>query len=769
MVHRASALAAFAAFGLALYRLDALLLPTTEGAPWQVLVLIAAAAGILLTLAGLAGRASGITLLVINLAVALAYAVRIMTSSVTAVVFPNADGRTEIVGTLERTADLLRYGVSPVIPIPGLTALLAVVVWLLAALGVWALWRGRPLLAIIPPLVLHIQFATLDIEPAPWWGTTAFIAVAGAGLLAVATDERTRQAERMRPRVGWTSSPPFPLSAGGIAAFLLPIVAALATTSVAGGAVPTQGLATWRAAGGLGGDFYGSVSYNPFTDIRQRLVNETEAPVLTARLTGDVPNDRVYWRLLTLDSFDGSQFFADGLTPIDDGLELEGHRFAGRQQALVQDIAVAALRMEWLPSVYAPVAVEGNDDLVANLVAAGEGSLHIDGGFTYRGMQYRLTSLVPDPDLNTLARNQRGELSPTFAAAAAAEDLELPSSAPISVRPAPPNAAGYLGLPDTVAPEVRDLAVELTEGLETNYERGLALEAFLRDPDAGFAYTTDIDPGHAASELAAWLTDPASPNYRTGYCEQYATSLAVLARLAGVPSRVVLGFTPGELVGSGTDAIVVVRDSNAHAWVELWIPTLGWVRFDPTPRADGVNPATVESLPFDVSEYLAPIPAGSVIPPALPPEFPTGDGTIDDPGGNIGAARIPLWFFAATAGLLVLLVSVVPAWKLARRRRRLRHAADGDVAAAWDEIVDRLTDLGDGPLWSDTPLEFAAGRTGLATLAEAYNRSVYGAMPASVTEPWDRTVRAVTAGYPVVRRAASWWHPGSLAARRNQR
>ena len=67
--------------------------------------------------------------------------------------------------------------------------------------------------------------------------------------------------------------------------------------------------------------------------------------------------------------------------------------------------------------------------------------------------------------------------------------------------------------------------------------------------------------------------------------------------------------------GCATDGRVVVSDRNAHAWVELWMPTQGWVRFDPTPRGDGVNPATSDGLPFDVAAYLD----IEVTTPTLPP------------------------------------------------------------------------------------------------------------------------------------------------------
>ncbi len=84
--------------------------------------------------------------------------------------------------------------------------------------------------------------------------------------------------------------------------------------------------------------------------------------------------------------------------------------------------------------------------------------------------------------------------------------------------------------------------------------------------------------------------------------------MAVMARAVDVPSRVVLGFTPGE---TGPDGVVTVRQKNAHAWVELWVDGQGWVRFDPTPRSDGVNPATTADMGFDPFRISCPRPRTS--------------------------------------------------------------------------------------------------------------------------------------------------------------
>ena len=91
-------------------------------------------------------------------------------------------------------------------------------------------------------------------------------------------------------------------------------------------------------------------------------------------------------------------------------------------------------------------------------------------------------------------------------------------------------------LPDDLDPLVQELADDIAFGLESNYERGLAIEAYLRNPDNGFRYSTEVPSGQTEGDLADWLFDASDPErFRIGYCEQFATSMGVLARAAGVP------------------------------------------------------------------------------------------------------------------------------------------------------------------------------------------------------------------------------------------
>jgi hypothetical protein len=221
---------------------------------------------------------------------------------------------------------------------------------------------------------------------------------------------------------------------------------------------------------------------------------------------------------------------------------------------------------------------------------------------------------------------------------------------------------------------------------------------------------------------------------------------------------------------------VVVRDRNAHAWVELWMPSQGWVRFDPTPRSDGANPATASDLPFDLTPYLEQL--RETTPPVVPPvptSIPGGPPVTTVPGvsaGTGGGGRAG-WVLLIAAGA-ILAGAAVPAVKLGRRRRRRQQIADGDITAAWDEIVDRLTDLGDGPTWSSTPFEYAAAQRSLEPLVETYAGVVYGpetAAPdgAGVAGAWTAATEIMWNQYSPARRAAAWWRMDSFSGRRRLR
>lgn len=783
MVYRLSWLAALTGLLLALIRLERLLRPSVDGIPWQFVIVAAAVLGGSITWAGLTYRLSGYAVAAVNLVGMFLALVRITVPSTTWAIFPTASSFGELATEMGFARDVIRTGVAPVIPLAGVVAIVALVFWAAAGLIVWGLLRSRPYVSVLTPLVLYLQFATMDRRPGGWWAW-ALLAVLGFALLAVAFDRRRQNTGLLTSGVTRTAVVrTVPAVAVALLAGLF--ASALWVTNAMAGLVPRSGLLEWRATSGLTGEYYGSVSYNPFVGIQQDLVSQTNVPVFVADVQGDLDPDQVYWRLLTLDTFNGSRWFADdprvGRPEDLNGFEAPSQQSIGPTADVVQTVTILALQMDWLPAAYAPVGMEAENRTVdlGYRVKDDDGSLRFDA-LTYRGMTYRVTSQVPTPDLQVLSRSDDGEVSEVFSEAAAEGDFApLDPDAEIEVK----DLAGrerYLALPDGIDDSVADLATEQTRGLTTDFERALALEAFFRG-EGNFRYSTDIDPGHRAEDLADWLLDPASPAYRTGYCEQFSTSMAVMARALDIPSRVVLGFTPGQLLDDGR---VVVRDRNAHAWVELWLPTQGWVRFDPTPRGDGVNPSTTGELGFDVTPYLdIPEPESPTFEPGDPTRVepfldeedlgdipPIGSGGFLDPGGTGAAPQIPGWVFAALIGGIVVF-GFTPALKWVRRTRRLRSLRRGNIASGWAEAVDRLTDLGIGPGPADTPLEFAAATDGaMIPLASSYSRNLYGPADggtgtetaAAAERSLIETEDHLTTRFSPARRLLAWYRPGTL-------
>ena len=187
--------------------------------------------------------------------------------------------------------------------------------------------------------------------------------------------------------------------------------------------VPRSGLMRWRAQSGLTGDFYGSVSYNPFVGIHQGLVSQTNTPVFVAAVDGDVDPDRVYWRLITLETFNGSQWFSEDpqMRRPEEGelFETPDQAFRGPVDEIDQDIVILALQMDWIPAAYAPTDLSAqNRSVELGIRVKEDASLRFEA-LSYRGMSYSVSSKVPRPDLSVLGATDDGELSIVFAGAAA--------------------------------------------------------------------------------------------------------------------------------------------------------------------------------------------------------------------------------------------------------------------------------------------------------------------------------------------------------------
>jgi protein-glutamine gamma-glutamyltransferase len=155
-------------------------------------------------------------------------------------------------------------------------------------------------------------------------------------------------------------------------------------------------------------------------------------------------------------------------------------------------------------------------------------------------------------------------------------ESELPETDPDELRldtaALPEGADEYLKLPPLDI-RIAQLARQITQSSPGNYDRALAIEFYLQ---SHFAYTLELPRAVPRDPLANFLFER-----KQGHCEYFASSMAVMLRSLGIPSRIVTGFRSGEF--NDLTGQYVVRASNAHSWVEAYFPGSGWMSFDPTP------------------------------------------------------------------------------------------------------------------------------------------------------------------------------------------
>ncbi len=138
----------------------------------------------------------------------------------------------------------------------------------------------------------------------------------------------------------------------------------------------------------------------------------------------------------------------------------------------------------------------------------------------------------------------------------------------------------YLQLPEKLDPRIPELARQITGSEPSPYRRAIAIERYLT---TRYGYTLQLPSQPPADPLADFLF-----HRRRGHCEYFASSMAVLLRTIGIPSRIITGFRGAQF--NQINSTYIVRASDAHAWVEVYIPGAGWLTFDPTPTGDGPVP-----------------------------------------------------------------------------------------------------------------------------------------------------------------------------------
>jgi protein-glutamine gamma-glutamyltransferase len=218
-----------------------------------------------------------------------------------------------------------------------------------------------------------------------------------------------------------------------------------------------------------------------------------------------------------------------------------------------------------------------------------------------------------------------------------------------------PSERYFLQLPP-LDPRVRALADSLTEGLETRYDRAMAIQGWLQ----GFGYTRALPARASETSLEYFLFER-----REGHCEYFSTAMVVMLRAVGIEARNVNGFLGGQWSQFGN--YLAVTQNEAHSWVEVWFPGYGWVTFDPTPAGSGAGTATSTwfwpgRILFDgiqhrwgkwVLDYGADDQSGLL---SRWSGFLTGDSAPGGDGGGVVAAPGARSYLVPVAVLLVLLL-----------------------------------------------------------------------------------------------------------------
>lgn len=135
------------------------------------------------------------------------------------------------------------------------------------------------------------------------------------------------------------------------------------------------------------------------------------------------------------------------------------------------------------------------------------------------------------------------------------------------------NISIYLQLPDSITDSTKELVKEITEKVNTDYEKAKAIEKYLRE---NYRYTLEVNAVPEGYDFVDYFLF----HGQEGYCTYFATAMAIMLRLEGIPTRYVEGYLAHEAREEG---IYIVRNNNAHSWVEAYIEPIGWMTFEPTP------------------------------------------------------------------------------------------------------------------------------------------------------------------------------------------
>jgi transglutaminase-like putative cysteine protease len=519
-------------------------------------------------------------------------------------------------------------------------AILGLLVWATAFFASWVVYRhGRPLSAVLA--VGFVLVANMSITIRDQFYLLVIFSLAALLLLVrvrVSEEERAWSRHRIDDATRTASI----FLRAGLVFVSIAVVGSLVLTTTAASAplaaawdgvdqriVEVGATISRLLPGGGPGTRVGGIVFGQSAAITGTWVTD-DTLVFTAKVP---PDEDFAWRAAAYDQFNGN-----GWTWTDTRerrLPPDAPLFTGTGDALDPATGRREITVEVTPSELAP-----------RLIVSPNGPSTIDRSARVT-LVYAAVDATPPPEVTAAPGETAGQEIPAdgFFSTITAPDAPRPYTVKAlvpDVDPADPSgltanrlrAAGqaypgpvlalYTGLlPGTVGTETRLLLerIEKESGAENPYDLARAVERFLRDP-ANFTYDTDVSDIECGGR---GVTDCFIVS-RRGYCEYYATTMAVMLRLRGIPTRFVEGFLPGDRTGTGEQT---VRRDRAHAWVEVYFPGYGWVDFDPTGGGVGLDtslpagppvatptptPRPSSSFPVDERDPRQTAPAGGSAP-----------------------------------------------------------------------------------------------------------------------------------------------------------
>jgi transglutaminase-like putative cysteine protease len=275
-----------------------------------------------------------------------------------------------------------------------------------------------------------------------------------------------------------------------------------------------------------------------------------------------------------------------------------------------------------------------------------------------------------------------------------------------------------LELPETIPDRVKQLAMDITVPYDTAYDKAAAIESFLREE---IEYNEKIE----APPLDRDPVDYVLFDLKQGYCDYYATSMAVMLRSVGIPSRVVTGYAQGRYDPQREAYTVLLQD--AHTWVEVFFPNYGWVEFEPTAAQPAiVRPAEPENIAYDQGLNSPQQDLASDLDRMDRMEELLDEGAASDAGyvgpfpwSGLDPAKPGSWVFGS---LVLLTLAGVVVWTM-RKRRPVQLSGVGSI---YNNMVRLAAWAGAQTHVSQTPDEHASALTRIVPEGERPARRIAG-------------------------------------------